>query len=100
MAPYSHGLLDPDPYSEYASWCYNFNKSQRKKLGLNPQITSKTMRNRMPNNDNRNVGTNHEVTKRCRLSLLTNSSLVYESECGGWGGVAGSRTMSTAVHIT
>ncbi len=32
------------------------------------------------------------VTKRCRLSLLTNSALVYESKCdicvgiGGWGG--------------
>jgi hypothetical protein len=44
------------------------------------------MRNWMPNNDNRNVRTNQGVTKRCRPSLLTNSSLVYESECGGWGG--------------
>ncbi len=25
------------------------------------------------------------VTKRCRLSLLTNSALVYESQCGGMG---------------
>ncbi len=40
------------------------------------------------------------VTKRCRLSLLTNSALVYESQCGGWEGVAGSQPMSTAVHIT
>ncbi len=41
------------------------------------------------------------VTKRCRLSLLTNSALVYESKCGGMGGeVAGSQPMSTAVHIT
>jgi hypothetical protein len=24
------------------------------------------------------------VTKRCRLSWLTNSALVYESNCGGW----------------
>ncbi len=40
------------------------------------------------------------VTKRCRLSLLTNSALVYESKRGGRGGVAGSQPMSTAVHIT
>ncbi len=39
------------------------------------------------------------VTKRCRLSLLTNSALVYDPNCGG-GGVAGSQPMSTAVHIT
>ncbi len=31
-------------------------------------------------------------TKTCRLSLLTNSTLVYESNAGGWGkGVAGSQ---------
>jgi hypothetical protein len=29
------------------------------------------------------------VTKRCRLSLLTNSVLEYESKCGGMGRVAG-----------
>jgi hypothetical protein len=41
-------------------------------------------------------------TKRCRLSLLTNSALLYESYTGGmgWGGVAGSKPMCTAVHIT
>jgi len=39
-------------------------------------------------------------TKRCRLSLLTNSVLVYESQCGGRRGVTGSQPMSTAVHIT
>ncbi len=40
------------------------------------------------------------VTKRCRLSLLTNSALVYETNCGGRGGVAGSHpmAMSTAVN--
>ncbi len=38
------------------------------------------------------------VTKRCRLSLLTNSALVYRSSAGGWG--VGSQPMSTAVHIT
>jgi hypothetical protein len=27
------------------------------------------------------------ITKRCRLSLLTNSALVYESKCGGIGGL-------------
>jgi hypothetical protein len=26
------------------------------------------------------------VKKKCRLSLLTNSALVYESQCGGMGG--------------
>jgi hypothetical protein len=37
------------------------------------------------------------VTKRCRLSLLTNSALVCESQCGGMGGggVAGSQPQST-----
>jgi hypothetical protein len=30
-----------------------------------------------------------EVTKRCRLFLMTNSALVYESKCGGRGGVVG-----------
>ncbi len=40
------------------------------------------------------------VTRRCRLSRLTNSVLVYEPKCGGGGGgVAGSQPMSTAVHI-
>jgi hypothetical protein len=38
------------------------------------------------------------VTKRCRLSWLTNSALVYEPKCGGGGGVAGSHPISTAVH--
>jgi hypothetical protein len=38
------------------------------------------------------------VTKRCRLSWLTNSDLVYEPKCGGGGGLQGSQPMSTAVH--
>jgi hypothetical protein len=43
---------------------------------------------------------NQGVTKRCRLSLLTNSALVYELKCGGkGGGVAGPQPMSTAVHM-
>ncbi len=48
-----------------------------------------------------------EVTKRCRLSLLTNSAFVYESQCGGLGGgeVAGSHPVSSseyscAHHVT
>jgi hypothetical protein len=41
-----------------------------------------------------------EVTKRCRLSWLTNSVLVYEPKCGGGVGVAGSQPMSTAVLYT
>ena len=28
---------------------------------------------------------NMGVTNRCRLSWLTNSALVYEPKCGGWG---------------
>ncbi len=40
------------------------------------------------------------VTKRCRLSLLTNSALVIRDQMRGEGGVAGSQPMSTAVHIT
>ncbi len=40
------------------------------------------------------------VTKRCRLSWLTNSALVYTSpKAGGWL-VAGSQPMSKAAHIT
>jgi hypothetical protein len=35
------------------------------------------------------------VTKRCRLSWLTNSALVYEPKCGGRGVVAWSQPMST-----
>jgi hypothetical protein len=40
------------------------------------------------------------VTKRCRLSLLTNSALVKRVQMRGEGGVAGSQPMSIAVHIT
>jgi hypothetical protein len=40
------------------------------------------------------------VTKRCRLSWLTNNALVYEPKCWvGGGGVAGSQPMSTAVQM-
>ncbi len=38
------------------------------------------------------------VTKRCPLSWLTNSAIVYEPKCGGMGGgggFAGSQSMST-----
>jgi len=46
------------------------------------------------------VGT-QGVRKRCRLSWLTNSALVYEPQpnlnAGEW--VAGSLPMSTAVHM-
>jgi hypothetical protein len=41
----------------------------------------------------------HGVTKRCRLSWLTNSDLVYETKCGG-GGIAVSHPMGTAVHTS
>jgi hypothetical protein len=41
-------------------------------------------------------------TKRCRLSLLTSSALVYEPKCGrrGWGllGLSQTQQMGTAVH--
>ncbi len=37
------------------------------------------------------------VTKRCRLSWLTNSALVYEPKCRGIG--RGSQPMSAAVHM-
>ncbi len=40
------------------------------------------------------------VTKRCRLSLLTNSAVVILVQMRGEGGVAGSQAMSTAVQIT
>jgi hypothetical protein len=38
-----------------------------------------------------------EVTKRCLLSWLTNSALVYEPKCAGGGGGAGSQPIITAV---
>jgi hypothetical protein len=42
------------------------------------------------------------VTRRCRLSWLTNSALVYESKCGriggGRGGVVGPQPINTAVQ--
>ncbi len=56
------------------------------------------------NGCNRRVGVQsiQGVTKRSRLSWLTNSALVYEPKCGGGGEavVAGSQPMrmSTAVH--
>ncbi len=41
----------------------------------------------------------NRVIKRCSLSWLTNSALVYEPKCGGGrGGVGRSQPMSTAVH--
>jgi hypothetical protein len=47
-------------------------------------------------------GQGQEVTKRCRLSWLTNSALVYEPKCGVKevvAGNAGSQPMSTDVHM-
>jgi hypothetical protein len=44
---------------------------------------------------------NQGVTKRCRLSLLTNSALVDESQCGGGGGCGVSANeYSCAHHVT
>ncbi len=43
------------------------------------------------------IGLSQGVTKRCRLSWLTNNALAYEPKCGR-GGLAGSQPMSTAVH--
>ncbi len=44
-------------------------------------------------------GAEQGVTKRCRLSWLTNSALVYEPKCGGGGEVAGTQPMSKDVHM-
>jgi hypothetical protein len=41
---------------------------------------------------------NQGVTKRCRLSWLTNSDLVYEPKCEGAGGCGVSANEYTAVH--
>jgi hypothetical protein len=38
-------------------------------------------------------------TKRCRLSLLTNTALVIRVQMWSRGGVEGSQPMSTSVHI-
>ncbi len=46
------------------------------------------------------LGVEQGVTKRCRLSWLTNKALVgeYEPKYGGRGGAAGYQPLSTAVH--
>ncbi len=46
-----------------------------------------------------NKGRYHGVTKRCRLSWLTNSALIYGPKRGGGGDFAGSQPMSTSVHM-
>jgi hypothetical protein len=46
------------------------------------------------------VRADHGVTRRCRLSLLTNSALVYRVQMRGGGVIAGSQPMSAAVYIT
>ncbi len=45
-------------------------------------------------------GIKQGVTKRSRLSLLTNSALVIRVQIRGRGGVAGTEPVSTALHIT
>jgi hypothetical protein len=45
------------------------------------------------------ISVNQGVRKICRLSLLTNSALVYEPKCGGRGGVVGSQQMNTALQM-
>ncbi len=42
--------------------------------------------------------TGHGDAKRCRLSLLTNSALVYESKCGGIGGCGVSANEYSCTH--
>ncbi len=42
---------------------------------------------------------NQGVTKRCRLSWLTNCALVYEPKCGELVAGSHSQAMSTAVHM-
>ncbi len=46
------------------------------------------------------LGQRRGVTKRRRLYWLTTSVLVYKRECGGRGGVAESKPMSTAQLYT
>jgi hypothetical protein len=40
------------------------------------------------------------VTKRCRLSQLTNSALVYEPKCGGRGGGCGVSANELTPYLT
>jgi hypothetical protein len=54
--------------------------------------------NRYDSQHRNNKGSETGVTKRCRLSWLTNSALVYEPKCGGRGELRGSQPMSTVVH--
>jgi hypothetical protein len=48
------------------------------------------------------MGRRHRVTKRCRLSLLTNSALVYEFKSEGMGSGCGvsANEYSCAHHVT
>ncbi len=46
-----------------------------------------------------NRGRSRKVTKRCRLSWLTNSVLVYEPKCGGRGAVRGSQPSVIGAQI-
>ncbi len=52
----------------------------------------------MPYTYNALVGEEQGVTKRSRLSWLTNSAIVYEPKCGGRGWVAGPQPIGTAVN--
>ena len=45
------------------------------------------------------LASNQGVTKRCRLSWLTNSALVYEPNCGKRGGCGVAADEYTAVHM-
>ncbi len=90
-APPSYSLLNSNTHG-----------SQKRSLFANkvvvalPQLVQGMATRFMKCNDDLTQG----VTRRCRLSLLTNSALVYRVQMRGEGGIAGSQPMSSAVHIT
>ncbi len=78
----------------HVSWCAQvYSLAKTPQLPPSPRIWTRITRALLVSKDRRHLF----VTP---WSLLTNSALVYESKCGGMGGIAGSHPMSTAVHIT
>jgi hypothetical protein len=65
---------------------------------INPQSTKINTQSQLKNSGKEVIWFKQGVTKRCRLSWLTNSALVYEPKCGAEGG-GGSQPMRTAVHM-
>ncbi len=49
-------------------------------------------------NNNKSLTTMYSTRDVVYLGCMTNSALVYEPKCGGWGEVEGSQPMTTDVY--